>query len=155
MPDIVIRGATAQDFSGLRTLLQSCHLITEGLFEPNTLFWLAEWLAENLNQHSVIGVAGIELGQQAGLLRSVGVAPSFRSQGLGATLTHTALEGCRMTGRHVIYCFSTGAGDYWRRLGFHEVPVEEVIEALPRAPQVVVFERKGWLPTEVAWRKDL
>ena len=81
--------------------------------------------------------------------------PVFRRQGLGATLTYTAFEGCRMAGRRIVYCFSTGAGSYWQRFGFREVSVREVIDALPDSPQVNHFDRIGWLPTEIAWRRDL
>jgi hypothetical protein len=35
------------------------------------------------------------------------------------------------------------------------VPVSEVVAALPDCPQVNHFDRIGWLPTEIAWRKDL
>ena len=31
----------------------------------------------------------------------------------------------------------------------------EVVAALPDSPQVNHFEHVGWLPAEIAWRKDL
>ena len=151
MADIIIRYATMDDFPRIKLLLQRCDLVTEGLFEPGTQCWLVE----EFGKHAVVGIAAMELGESAGLLRSVGVDPVFRRQGVGAALTNTAFEGCRMAGRHIVYCFSTGAGGYWQRFGFREVPVEEVITALPNSPQVSHFARVGWLPTEVAWRKDL
>ena len=40
-------------------------------------------------------------------------------------------------------------------MGFHEVPVPELVAALPAAPQVRHYDALGWLPTEVAWRRDL
>ena len=151
MTDIIIRYAMMDDFPRIKLLLQRCHLVTDGLFEPDTQCWLIE----EFGKHAIVGIAAMELGDNAGLLRSVGVDPVFRRQGLGAALTNTAFEGCRMAGRHIVYCFSTGAGAYWQRFGFREVPVSEVIAALPDSPQVNHFGRTGWLPTEVAWRKDL
>jgi N-acetylglutamate synthase-like GNAT family acetyltransferase len=151
MTDIIIRYATMDDFPRIKLLLQRCHLISEGLFEPDTKCWLVE----EFGKKAIVGVASIELGDRAALLRSVGVDPVFRRQGLGATLTNTAFEGCRMAGRRIVYCFSTGAGSYWQRFGFREVSVREVIDALPDSPQVNHFDRIGWLPTEIAWRKDL
>ena len=151
MTDIIIRYATMDDFPQLKLLLQRCHLISEGLFEPDTKCWLVE----EFGKKAIVGVAAIELGDRAALLRSVGVDPVFRRQGLGATLTNTAFEGCRMAGRRIVYCFSTSAGSYWQRFGFREVSVREVIDALPDSPQVNHFDRIGWLPTEIAWRKDL
>ena len=151
MTDIIIRYATMDDFPRVKMLLQRCHLVTEGLFEPDTQCWLIE----EFGKHAVVGIAAMELGDAAGLLRSVAVDPVFRRQGLGAALTNTAFEGCRMSGRHVVYCFSTGAGSYWQRFGFREVPVVEVTTALPDSPQLNHFDRVGWLPAVVAWRKDL
>jgi hypothetical protein len=42
-----------------------------------------------------------------------------------------------------------------QRLKFPEVPVSELVAALPEAPQVVQYEQQSWLPTKVAWRRDL
>ena len=53
------------------------------------------------------------------------------------------------------YLFSTDAGAFWARTGFREVPVPELVAALPAAPQVRHYDALGWLPTEVAWRRDL
>ena len=53
------------------------------------------------------------------------------------------------------YLFSTEAGAFWSRQGFREVPVPELVAALPDAPQVRHYDQQGWLPDEVAWRKDL
>ncbi len=151
MTDIIIRYATLDDFPRVKILLQRCHLSTEGLFEPGTQCWLIE----EFGKHDIVGVAAVEFGDSAALLRSVGIDPVFRKQGLGGALTNTAFEGCRMAGRSIVYCFSTGAGSYWQRFGFREVPVNEVAHALPDSPQLIYFERVGWLPTEIAWRKDL
>jgi hypothetical protein len=40
-------------------------------------------------------------------------------------------------------------------LGFREVPVSELVAALPEAPQVRQYAALGWLSTEVAWRCDV
>lgn len=53
-----------------------------------------------------------------------------------------------------VYLFSTGAGGYFSRLGFRRVAVDEVVAALPDAPQVRRFSELGWLPREIAWRLD-
>jgi N-acetylglutamate synthase-like GNAT family acetyltransferase len=130
--------------------LQQHDLVTEGVLAPNTRYWFA------VNPHGdVVGVIGLELGDGAALLRSAVVAPDYRKHGVGSTLVIQAFSACRASGIYRVYCFSTGAGAYWQRFGFVEVPVSEVVAALPAAPQVVDFERRGWLPKETAWRKDL
>lgn len=75
------------------------------------------------------------------------------SQGLGTSLVQHALTAA--TGYQHVYLFSTGAGAYWQRLKFQEVPVSELVAVLPEVPQVKQYELLGWLPTEIAWRHDL
>ncbi len=116
---------------------------------PGTRYWLAE-----TDGGQAIGVIGLELGNTAALLRSAGVLADWRSRGVGAALTQTALDEASRANYQFVYLFSTGAGPYWARWGFREVPVAELIAALPDAPQVKQYEELGWLPAEVAWRRD-
>ena len=58
-------------------------------------------------------------------------------------------------GLKAVYLFSTGVGDYWQRQGFKETSVSEVVHHMPGAYQVKLFDRLGWLPTEVAYRYAL
>lgn len=150
MAEMIIRPATLHDLMALQTFLRRMKLMTDGLLVPGTRCWLAE-----LPKDRIIGTAAVEWDAQCGLLRSAAVDPAFRSQGIGRALVNCVLEACAATGRERVYCFSTGAGGYWQHLGFKQVSVIEVVKALPHAPQVLVFERLGLLPTEIAWRKDL
>jgi predicted N-acetyltransferase YhbS len=70
-------------------------------------------------------------------------------------LVQHAVDAAVSAGYRRIYLFSTGAGAYWQRLGFREVAVAELVSAMLAAPQVKRYEVLGWLPTEVAWRRDL
>jgi hypothetical protein len=63
--------------------------------------------------------------------------------------------GARAEDKSFVYLFSTDAGEYWTRQGFYEVPVPELVEALPDAPQVHHYRNIGWLPTEIAWRLEV
>jgi N-acetylglutamate synthase-like GNAT family acetyltransferase len=67
-------------------------------------------------------------------------------------LTTALITAARHLKQTAIYCFSTDAGDFWTKMGFHEVPVTELLQMLPHAPQVVQFTALDWLATEVAWR---
>jgi predicted N-acetyltransferase YhbS len=80
---------------------------------------------------------------------------AWRGQGMGEQLTRHLMQAMRVAGYLIFYLFSTGAGGYWTRLGIYEVPVAEVVAALPNAPQVRYYDERGWLPTEIAWRYDL
>jgi hypothetical protein len=41
------------------------------------------------------------------------------------------------------------------RQGFRQVPVAELVAALTGTFQVLYYDRRGWLPTEVAWRREV
>ncbi|MCU0493034.1 MAG: GNAT family N-acetyltransferase [Chloroflexaceae bacterium] len=144
-----IREANPADLESITSLLAACGLLAAGVLTPGSRYWLAE------DGDHVVGAIGLECGSEAGLLRSAGVLPSQRGLGLGAQLTQRLFDAAAAAGLRHLYCFSTGAGDYWQRHGFVEVPVPELVAALPNCFQVQHYAALGWLPTEIAWRKDL
>jgi N-acetylglutamate synthase-like GNAT family acetyltransferase len=148
--ELFIRQAQLNDLERVLPFLKMMNLVTIGLFAPNTVCWLAE-----NGENQLIGLAGLELSTTAGLLRNVAVMPEFQRQGIGEMLAWCAFDTCAAFNRRRVYCFGTGAETYWQHLGFRRVSITELVEALPQAPQVVHFERSGWLNNEAAWRKDL
>jgi N-acetylglutamate synthase-like GNAT family acetyltransferase len=147
--ELVIREAAPTDAEAISEILTEAELSTHAVLAAGTRYWLAERGGE------VIGVVGLEYGAAAVLLRSAAVRPAARGQGLGAALLWWALDQARDGGYRRIYLFSTEAGAFWSRQGFREVPVPELVAALPDAPQVRHYDEQGSLPDEVAWRKDL
>ena len=148
-PEAVLHEASASDAEAIRAFLQPLHLGIDNILAPGTRYWLAEQAGE------LLGVVGLEFGDGVALLRSAAVSPAARGGGIGAALTERALAEAQAAGCACVYLFSTGAGPYWQRFGFVEVPVSELVAALPHAPQVLRYEELGWLPTEIAWRRDL
>ena len=142
---LAIRPAMAADLSAITGLLAASDLRTEGVLEDNTRYWVA------FDGEDPIGAIGLELGGTGALLRSAVVTPVHRGQGIGAQLTEHALDWAWQNGFRAVYCFSTDAGDYWMRRGFAQCAVDEVVLALPEAPQVRLFESLGWLRSEVAY----
>lgn len=130
-------------------LIATDDLRPEDILAKGTRYWGA------VSDDSLIGVIGCEYVGRYGLLRSALVAHAHRNQGIAALLTQTLLQGAREMGLNAVYLFSTGAGDYWKRQGFMEVSVDEVVSFMPGTYQVKLFDRLGWLPTEVAYRYDL
>ena len=150
MIDIDIREAALSDEPMIRAFLEHEGMVTRGILAADTHYWMA------LDESGVcVGVIGAEYGMRSSLLRSALVLPEARKRHIGRRLTERACEQSRASGRHIVYCFSTGAGAYWQKHGFRKVTVAEVVEAHPHAPQVLHFAELGWLPTEIAWRKDL
>lgn len=147
---ISFRAAAPSDAATICALLQRNKLGDSDILAAGTSYWIAEDAGGAL-----VGCIGIEHGPAAALLRSALVDPAWRGQGIGAALTRLALDTAAHMACQQIYLFSTGAGAYWARLGFSEVPVAELVNALPNAPQVRLYHRKGWLPTEIAWRRTV
>ena len=145
-----VRRATPTDHVAIAALIAHYAMVAP-VFDMASAWWVA--CADDGGQ--VVACIGAEHGDGAWLLRSALVATSARGHGLGRQLT-TALIGAAIQ-QHIqrVYCFSTDAGDFWQHMGFTEVPVAEVLAALPAVPQVAQFRQLGWLPTEVAWRRDL
>jgi N-acetylglutamate synthase-like GNAT family acetyltransferase len=140
-----IREASPEDAPALESLLAACGLSSHGVLASGTRYWLAEDAAG-----APLGAIGLELGAGAALLRSAAVLPEHRGAGVGAALVGAALAAAAAHGP-LLYLFSTGAGLYWQRFGFVEAPVDELVAALPGAPQVRHYDELGWLPDEIAW----
>ena len=149
MVEIKLREASINDIESVQHLLTTLNMRTQGILEPNTRYWVTEISGE------VVGVIGVELGDKAGLLRSAAIIPEHRNRGIGKVLVEHLLDACAASGHRTIYCFSTVAGEYWQQLGFWEVPVSEVAQALPTSPQVILFKHTGELLNQIAWRKNI
>lgn len=147
--DITVRAAVPGDAEAIASLLAACGLSPAGVLAAGSGYWIAE------DAGRAVGVVGLEYGSAAALLRSAAVAPGHRGRGIGTMLLERAES--EAAARHVaeLYLFSTGAGAYWQSRGFVEVPVDDVVSALPDAFQVRHYAELGWLPTEIAWRKSL
>jgi amino-acid N-acetyltransferase len=144
-----IREAASSDAETIAAILIESGLDPAGVLAPGSRYWIAEIDGQ------AAGVVGLEYGDKAVLLRSAAVRPSWRRYGIGARLFGHAYAMAAADGRTSVYCFSTDAQEYWVSQGFAEVPVPELVAVLPDAFQVHHYREIGWLPTEVAWRRDL
>jgi N-acetylglutamate synthase-like GNAT family acetyltransferase len=78
----------------------------------------------------VVGVAGLEVHGDDGLLRSVAVNTDYRRQGLGASLVEAALSRAARLELRSVYLLTTDARNYFSRLGFTECPREQAPPAI-------------------------
>ena len=72
----------------------------------------------------VVGVAGLELHGEDGLLRSVAVDVDYRGQGLAAALVEAVVQRAARVGLRSVYLLTTTARDYFARRGFADSPRE-------------------------------
>ncbi len=78
----------------------------------------------------VVGVAGLEVHGEDGLLRSVAVNTDYQRQGLGASLVEAALERAAQLEIGSVYLLTTDARDYFSRVGFVECPRKKAPAAI-------------------------
>lgn len=97
----------------------------------------------------VVGVAGLEVHGEDGLLRSVAVDPDYRSQALGASLVEAAMERAQRLKLRDVYLLTTTARDYFARHGFADcsrdtapLPVRESWEFRSGCPQTAAFMKR-------------
>jgi amino-acid N-acetyltransferase len=78
----------------------------------------------------VVGVAGLEVHGEHGLLRSVAVEPAYRGQGLAAALVEAVVARARLLELREVFLLTTTASDYFPRLGFKECARDAVPDAV-------------------------
>lgn len=146
---IIIRQLKKSDKQLVLDLIAADNLRPEGILEKGTRYWGA------FVEDRLVGIIGLECENNYGLLRSAFVHTQFRKMGIAGRLTRVLFQEAKDAKLETIYLFSTDAGGYWIRLGFEKAAVAEVVEKLADAPQVKLFEKLGWLPTEAAYKIDL
>jgi N-acetylglutamate synthase-like GNAT family acetyltransferase len=124
MPTIQIAPAGPADLPAVLALLAESGLPHDGLAEHFGAALVAR------DGERVVGSAALELYGEAGLLRSVAIAPGLRGQGLGRELTLAALELARARGVHQLYLLTTTAEGYFPAFGFAPVSRAEVEPAV-------------------------
>lgn len=146
---VKLREARPEDFDIIRDLLTRCGLTTGSVTSEGCTYWIADL------DGVPGGCIGLEHGPGVSLIRSTAVVPEARNQGLGRALVTSALTQASLLGNRAVYLFSEEAGNYWRRFDFVPSTPDEIIAAMPAAPQVVSGLTKGWIHAEQAWKRTL
>ena len=113
--DTTIRPAAPSDLDAIERLLTQSSLPLEGVRESLAHFVVAE--AGN----ELVGVAGLEICCDNALLRSVAVAPEWRSHGLGRALVTRIVSDAEARGLRALYLLTMTAEHYFPRFGFEVV----------------------------------
>jgi amino-acid N-acetyltransferase len=140
-----IRAATAKDRATIERLLTAEELPLDGIDEHLSEFVVAE------DHGSIRGVAGLEIHESFGLLRSVVVEPSAKGTGIGHALAEAQLAAARAKGLRAVFLLTTTAERFFPRFGFERVTRDEVPAAVQRSR-----EFQGACPaTAVIMRRSL
>jgi amino-acid N-acetyltransferase len=143
-----LRAARPDDLPHVVALLSACGLPA---LEADDPFGDGYILAED--DGALVGVAGMEIHGDAGLLRSVAVAASARGRGLADALVRDRLDWASTRGASAVYLLTTTAADYFGRRGFvavdrSEAPApirasREFKEICPSSATFMVFTKGG------------
>lgn len=120
-----IQPAAPRHLEAIRHLLAASDLPDEDL-TPSHLehFFVAH------DGNTFVGVVGAELYGDAGLLRSLAVAPAHRRDGVGARLTNAIEQYARRTGVSALYLLTTTAAEYFERHGYQQIERDALPEAI-------------------------
>ena len=115
-----LRPARTGDLAAIEQLLTGANLPLAGVSETLPGFVVAE------HDGTIVGTAALEVCCDNALLRSVAVAPEWRSRGLGRALVTRVIADAEARGLRALYLLTTTAEQYFPSFGFHQVARDEV-----------------------------
>jgi arsenate reductase len=127
---VTLAPAAPGDVGAVERLLVEAGLPAAGLRDQFPAAYVLAWQGG-----AVVGVAGLEVYGNAGLLRSVVVAPALRGGGTGQALVADRLAAARTLGLGAVYLLTTGTAALFQRLGFSVVPRERLPVELAASPE--------------------
>ena len=147
-----IRPATGRDLDAVESTLRDSDLPLDGLRDQ-----FGEGYAVAVADGEVIGVEGIEVHGDDGLLRSAAVSAPWRGKGVGDALTRDRIEWAQRRGLRSLYLLTTTAGDYFPRFGFARADREtaplavrqsrQFAETCPSTALFMALQLKGERPS--------
>ena len=120
LQDASLRPATPDDLRDVERLLVASSLPTAGVADALPAFTVA------VSGDEIVGVAGLEVCCDNALLRSVAVAESWRSRGLGRALVSRVIADAEARGLNALYLLTTTAEHYFPTFGFERVTRDDV-----------------------------
>lgn len=114
-PQIFIYSAYEADLSVILNLLKNCELPLDD-FERHLNTTI---VARNKNE--IIGCAALEMYKPYVLLRSVAVARSYRTKGIGSALTQAALDLALKEDIMRVYLLTETATEFFSKFGFRSI----------------------------------
>ena len=115
-----LRPARSTDLPGIEQLLTASDLPLTGVAETLPGFVVAE------SDGVIVGTAALEACCDNALLRSVAVAPDWRSRGLGRALVNRVIAEAEARGIRALYLLTMTAEHYFPSFGFQPVMRDRV-----------------------------
>jgi amino-acid N-acetyltransferase len=106
--------ATIRDFPLIERLLKENNLPFEDIPEKIGSLFIAR------SDSQSVGIGGVEIYGEHGLLRSVVIDRPFRGKGYGKALCKKLIQHAKMKGVKEMYLLTTTADGFFKRIGFSE-----------------------------------
>jgi amino-acid N-acetyltransferase len=121
---ISYRPATTGDRETIHALLDAERLPSSDLATSGVVLIAAK------TRDRLVGCVGIEPHGDAGIIRSLAVAPEYRGQGIARTLVSHAEALASTHGVRRLYLLTEGAVEFWKKVGYTAVPRAEAPAAI-------------------------
>ena len=115
-----IKKAQVKDLPFIKKLLKKNSLPYEDVSLKNQIFFIG------YRESKPLGIGGIEIFEQYGLLRSLVIIDQFRGKGYGKILASKIVEYAREIKLKEVYLLTTTAKGFFKKLGFKEVNRNQV-----------------------------
>jgi amino-acid N-acetyltransferase len=125
MSEVTLRPAASDDREYVEHLLAENDLPTADLDAAYGSLFVCE-----STDGEAVGVAGLEIEGDAGLLRSLAVEESARGEGYGGAICERLLERADAQNLDAVYLLTTTASSFFADRGFEEIERERVPDAL-------------------------
>jgi amino-acid N-acetyltransferase len=116
--------ALAGDRGAIAALLDAEHLPSSDLETSGVLLIVAK------AQGRLVGCVGIEPHGDAGIIRSVAVAPAYRGRGIARALVSRAETLASQRGIRCLYLLTEDAAEFWKKARYVVVPRAEAPAAI-------------------------
>lgn len=124
-----IRKAKPEDLDFIVKLLKDNDLCYEDITSKIDCIFLGH------TGDGIIGIGGVEIYEEHGLLRSLVIQKPYRSKGLGKELCSKLIEYARKQGVKELYLLTLTAADFFEKLGFIRIDRQNVPEPISRTTE--------------------
>ncbi len=112
-------------------LLTGAELPVEDLIDET----LQNFMIARDTDNIIIGVVGIEMFQEDGLLRSLAVQPAYRGKGLGSQLTRKIESFARSNGIKTLYLLTMTAADFFPKFDYQVIQRDQAPPSIQKTAE--------------------
>ena len=129
--EINIEGFSKYDKKKVLDLLKKAELPTDDLTNEK----MKNFMIARGKDGSIIGVVGVEMYQESGLLRSLVVHPAYRGTGLGSLITRKIESFALHNGVKTLYLLTMISADFFQRIGYEVTQRDNVPESIRKTEE--------------------